>query len=274
MGGKNKLSAGERLTARLLEIAPWLGFFLTALPVPLYFFWRYLTETQDTAVYMLLVLSSLAIGSIAGLAVALFLFMYRKRWLRKMRDRMAADGITADELQWFTSELTPAERKALKGIEGHDPLLADAYRETLASRLTATRVEAKAKRELLLVERRLNRASYVGGAAASSAGLRQELEADRVRLEGIRLEGSERRAEAEARLQMIEAAASRGQTFAETQIALDRLNAARDQLPLALETARLEHQLREDVTSSMRRGELPPTTVKAEDEGEGLKAEG
>ena len=245
----DRISAGDRLFGRVLQWAPWLAFFLVTLPAPLYFLLRYLTATEDAAVYMLLVLSSLAISSIAGLMTMILLFLYRKRWKKRLRDRLAANGVTADELLWFMSELTTAERQALKGIEQQDALLADAYRETLAARLTATHLVARAKRELLLVERRLNRAA--GLQPANTASLQEELRKDRARLERIQLEGSERRAEAEARLQMIEAAASRGASWAETNLALQQLEAARELPPLALEMARLEQQAREEVGRAM-----------------------
>jgi hypothetical protein len=260
-----KLGASDHMMARLLQWAPWLSFFLVALPFPIYFFLKYLTSAQEAAVYMLLTLTSLAIGSLAGLMVTLFLLVYRRNWEKKIRDKMAKDGVTASELPWFMSELTPTERQALKGIEAQDPLLADAYRETLANRITAARVIASTKRELLLVERRMNRAVYIEG--TDTASLQAELQADRQRLEQIKMEGTERRAEAEARLQMIEAAASRGATWTETNIALQRLGANREQLPLALENARLEQQMLEDADRDLRR-------EKNGESEQGLKLEG
>lgn len=260
-----KLSASDHMMGRLLRWAPWLAFFLVALPVPAFFFLRYLTSAQDMAFNMLATLASLAIGSLAGLMVTLFLLVYRRNWEKKIRDKMAKDGVTASELPWFMSELTPTERQSLKSIEAQDPLLADAYRETLANRITAARIIASTKREMLLVERRLNRAAYIEG--TDTVSLQAELMADRQRLEQIKMEGTERRAEAEARLQMIEAAASRGATWAETNMALQRLDANRDQLPLALEAARVDQQLREDTARDLR-------LDKGEDSAEGLKLEG
>jgi hypothetical protein len=260
-----KLSASDHMMARLLQWAPWLSFFLVALPAPVFFFLRYLTSAQDAAFNMLATLTSLAVGSLAGLMVTLFLLVYRRNWESKIRDKMAKDGVTASELPWFMSELTSAERQALKGIEAQDPLLADAYRETLADRITAARVIASTKRELLLVERRLNRVAYIEG--TNTASLQAELTADRQRLEQVKMEGTERRAEAEARLHMIEAAASRGASWAETNIALQRLGANRGQLPLALESARLEQQLREDIDRDLRQD-------KREENEQGLKLEG
>lgn len=249
-GTGSKITARDKLVARIFQWAPWLAFFLVALPVPFYFLMKYFSSSQDAALNMLLALTSLGIGSVIGFAVTLFLLYYRRHWAQKVRDRVGADGVTADELPWFMSELTTTERQALKEIEAQNPLLADAYRETLASRITATRVIANAKRQLLLVERHLNRTAYIQGADTTS--LQEELRADRERLEALKLEGSERRAESETRLQMIEAAASRGATWDETYIALHRLSASRAQVPLALESARLEQQAREETDKALR----------------------
>jgi hypothetical protein len=239
-----EITSRDKLVAYLLKIAPWLSFFLVALPAPLYFLLRYFTTAEEAAVYMLLAFSSLAIGSIAGLMVMIFFLLYRRYWAKQMRNKLAADGVTADELSWFMSELTTAERRALHEMEKQNPLLADAYRETLASRVTAARVVATAKRDLLSVERRLNRVGYLRGVDTTS--LQAELRTDRERLERARIEGQERRAEAEARLHTIEAAASRGASWTEMNFALQRLSAAREHIPLGLEAAQLEQQARED----------------------------
>ena len=257
-----RVTAREKLLARVFEWAPWLAFFVVALPVPLYFLMKYFSSSQDAALNFLLTLTSLAVSSVIGFAVTLFLLYYRRQWAQRVRDRVAADGVTAEELPWFTSELTPQEREALKEIERKNPLLADAYRETLAARITATRVVANAKRELLLVERRLNRTDYIQGADTTT--LREELRGDRGRLEQIRLEGSERRAEAETRLQMIEAAASRGATWDETNIALHRLSTTRENIPLALEAARLEQQAREETDRQLRETQAGQLKAKGE----------
>lgn len=259
-----KITARDKLMARIFQWAPWLGFFLVALPVPLYFLMKYFSSSQEAALNILLALTSLAIGSVVGFAVTLFLLYYRRHWAQKVRDRVGADGVTAEELPWFMSELTTNERQALKEIEAKDPLLADAYRETLASRITAARVVASTKRELLLVERRLNRTAYIQG--ADTTNLQEELRADRERLEQVKLEGSERRAEAETRLQMIEAAASRGAGWDETSIALHRLQASREQIPLALESARLEQEAREETDKVLReeKQELEVRSQKSE----------
>lgn len=251
----SKVTSGDRLTAGFLRWANWLIFFLIALPAPFYFLLRYLTTTESPAVFILWAMTSLVFGSIAGLIAALLLLFYRRSWGRKLRDRLTTDGVTVDELPWFTAEMTSAERRALKQIEGQHALLADAYRETLAARLTATHVAAHAKREAVLVDRRLKEATRLQTTEATT--LRQDLQADRARLERIEREASARRAEVEARLRMIERAASRSASEAEVEVALRRLDAGRDQVPLGLEAARLEQQAREQTDEALRRSENP-----------------
>jgi hypothetical protein len=104
---------------------------------------------------------------------------------------------------------------------------------------------------LLLVERRISRARYLN--APDTAVLIEELTRDRARLDALKQEGASRRAESEARLQMIEAAASRGASWAETNYMLQRLDEGRKQLPLGLENERIEQQLREDTARELRK---------------------
>ncbi|HEY0320153.1 MAG TPA: hypothetical protein VGC66_04205 [Pyrinomonadaceae bacterium] len=252
MERSDKLTPRDRMMMRVLRHAPWLSFLLAALPAPIIFFLLYLTSaTIEGAVTLIfLTFASLFVGSLVGIFAVIFILLYRRRWNKRMRERLAADGITADELDWFMSELTTAERQTLKSIEAQNPLLADAYRETLAARLTASRVLASAKRELLSVERRINRAALLQG--ADTKGLQEELRADRSRMERVRDEGASYLAEVQARLQTIEATASRGASFAETDMALKRLGNLRDQMPLALEAARMEQQARFEIEDDLR----------------------
>ena len=53
--------------------------------------------------------------------------------------------------------------------------------------------------------------------------------------------------EAEARLQMIEAAASRGGTLADSELALKKLSARTKELPLALESAKMAEEIRREL---------------------------
>jgi hypothetical protein len=245
-----KLAVRERKAARLWQIAPWAAFVGVAVVPPAALLLAYLL-TGAATVYLVLALTSIPFALIAALIIAVVLLLFRRRWARQLRDHLASDGITADEVGYFLSELTSGERRALKEMEKKQPLLADAYRETLALRLNASRLTSSARRDLLLVERRISRARYLN--APDTAVLIEELNRDRARLDALKQEGASRRAEAEARLQMIEAAASRGASWAETNYMLQRLDEGRKQLPLGLENERIEQQLREDTARELRK---------------------
>jgi uncharacterized membrane-anchored protein YhcB (DUF1043 family) len=241
------LSNREAAIARVLKIAPWISILATSLPGPILFIFLFLTTaaTDSAAVYLLLAGLSLAVGFSLGLLIAAFLFIYRRRWLSRLRDRLASDGITANEVVWFRSELTSAERAALAEIQKSNPLLADAYLETLASRLTASRIISRSRREILLVERRLNRARSLS--TGDTASLQEELTADRERLDQLRQQASQHLARSRARLQEIEATATRKLNEEETDLMMQRLGATQDQLPLVLEIAHLEREALKEV---------------------------
>jgi hypothetical protein len=245
-----KLALREIKAARLWQIAPWAAFVGVAVVPPAALLIAYLL-TGAATVYLVLALTSIPFALIAAAIIAVVLLLFKRRWARQLRDHLASDGITADEVGYFLSELTSGERRAMKEMEKKQPLLADAYRETLALRLNASRLTSRARRDLLLVERRISRARYLN--APDTAVLIEELTRDRARLDTLKQEGASRRAEAEARLQMIEAAASRGASWAETNYMLQRLDEGRKQLPLGLENERVEQQLREDTARELRK---------------------
>jgi CheY-like chemotaxis protein len=237
-----KLASKDVTTARLLKLAPWIAVLAASFPAPLVFLVLFLTAaaTESAALYLLLAGLSLTLGFALGVVIAAILLIYRRRWLSRLRDRLASDGITADEVVWFRSELTSAERASLAEIERSNPLLADAYRETLANRLTASRIISRSKREMLRVERQINRARTLH--TPESASLLQELAADHDRLQYLRQQATDHLAKAKTRLQMIEATSRRKLTEGETDLMMQRLGNAQDQLPLVLEIAKLEQQ--------------------------------
>jgi hypothetical protein len=241
-----KLSGRDDAVAKALKLAPFVALLLTSVPTPMLFLVLFFTATttDSAAVFLLLSALSLGIGVAVGLLLAIILIVYRRKWLARLRDKLAADGITANEVVWFDSELTSAERNALKEIEQSNPLLADAYLETLAARLTASRIIAKSRRELLKVEKRTNRVRTLN--TADSASLLEDLASDRRDLERIGQHAGEHLVKAKTRLQMIEATASRNLDQAETELMMRRLSAAQDQLPLSLQMAQLEKQASKD----------------------------
>ncbi len=187
-------------------------------------------------------------GFILGLIVSGSLLIYRQRWLSQLREKLAVDGIKTEEVEWFKHELTSAERKALKEVEGQNRLLGDAYRETLASRLTATRIIKSSKSELLLVKKRQNKLRNLKTEAAGD--LQKVLQEDYKKLEKIKSEAEQMRMEAETRLQLIEAATHRGTNVADTELALKKLTARSVELPLALEALKMEEEIRKELEAN------------------------
>lgn len=257
MGEKgHSLTSGDRLKAWALRWSPLLVFLLVTLPLPAYFFFRYLTVTANPGEELLVAFSTFGIFAVFGLVAAFLVRMYRRLWERRLRERLAADGVTADELSHFTSELSVAQRQALREMEARNPLLADAYRETLAARVTAARVLARSRTDAEQVERRLQTLS--GLEARGRAEVEEDLRKDRERLERVRREADEHAREMDARLQLIEAVASRDASQAETELALKRLGTVRDNRPLALDSVRESQQALEEIEQEMRQLPDPP----------------
>jgi hypothetical protein len=250
-----KSGAAEERMTKLLSWAPWLSFLVVSLPVPIVFLILFLAAgtTETAAIYLLLSFVSLGLGLVVGLLVLFILLFYRRRWQSRFRDRLASDGITAAEVPWFTSELSSEERKTWAELKRKNPLLADAYCETLAARLTASRIISRARRETLRVERQINRTRNIQG--VDTTKLLADLLSDRQRSDELRKEATVRLSETKARLQTIEAAANRSLSQTETDVMLRRLAASQEHFPLALEMAGLEE-------AALREIDTPPIGEK------------
>jgi hypothetical protein len=238
-----KIKPGDRRMAELLKWLPWLSLVMASVPLPIVFLVLFFgsAATDSAAVYLLLFFLSLGLGLVVGVTLAIILLLYRKRWHRNLRDRLATDGVTADEVPWFLVELSSEERKIWRQMQNTNPLLADAFCETLAARLTATRIGARARAEVLRLERQVNRTGGLRGVDTSQ--LMEELLADRQRVDALRKEAATRLEAAKARLQAIEAAANRSLTQSETELMLKRLVSSQQQFPLALEMAQIEQNI-------------------------------
>jgi len=232
---------------KALKFGAWIVPFVTAILPALVFFILFLfsSATATAAMFFFLALIAAAVGFVFGLIITGILLYYRSRWLTQIRERIAVDGIKANEVDFFKHELTSAEKKSLKEMENKNRLLADAYRETLASRLTATRIVKTTKLELLLVKRRENKLKYLK--SENSESLQKDLKDDHQKLQEIKSEAEQMRVEAETRLQMIEAASRRGVNFSDTELALKRLTARSAELPLALEALKMEEDIRKEL---------------------------
>jgi hypothetical protein len=237
-----KIKHSDERTARVLAWTPWLSFILVTLPLPVIFLLLFAAAatTDSAAIYLLLSFVSLGAGLVVGLLLFILLLVYRRRWQARLRDRLATDGITADEVPWFSTELSSEERTVWADLKQKNPMLADAYCETLAARLTATRIVSRSRGAILKVERQITRTRNLAGIDTSS--LLDDLNSDRQRFDLIRSEATVRLSEANARLQTIEAAANRSLSESETELMLRRLTAAQEQFPLALEMLNLEQE--------------------------------
>ena len=242
--------------AKALKYGAWTApAALSVLPALIFFILGFLLGSTPplAATFFFLSLISLIAGFVLGLIVTGGILYYRSKWLADVRERIAVDGIKAQEVEWFQHELTTAEKRSLKEIESKDLFLADAFRDTLAARLTATRILKSTKNELLLVQRRQNKLKYLK--SENSTNLQAELKDDLEKLNKIKIEAEEMRVEAETRVQMIEAASRRGTNLADTELALKKLSMRSAELPLALESAKMEEEIRKEFEKEMDEAE-------------------
>lgn len=188
------------------------------------------------------------VGFVVGLGLSGFFAYRHSNWTKETRERIAADGIKAEEIEWFLHELKSSEKRMLQEMKRADPLMEDAYRETLASRLTATRIIKSSKKELMLSKRRQSSLKQLKRLNADSAAtFNAEIERDVKKIGSINDEATQMLAEAESRLQMIEAASVRGTKLADSELALKKLSARASELPIALEEAKMTDEIRREL---------------------------
>ena len=245
---KYDLTARELARGRNLKVAAWVTpFVLTGVPAIATLALTFLAGSTPPLAATIFFLGMLV-------TVVLFLtsiglsgyFGYRYgRWKEETRERMAADGIKAEEVDWFKHELRPAEKRALRGISAQDILLADAYRETLASRLTASRIIKSSRKELNTAQKRQAKLRSLN--SQRGAEFQEQVKEDIKRLAGINNDAKEMLIEAESRLQMIEAAAMRGGGLADSELALKKLTARTSELPIALEQAKMAEEIQREL---------------------------
>ncbi len=240
---KKDISKDRRL--KLIAASFPLG--LSIIPASIFFISSMILGTTPPVAAVLLFFSfvSLIGGFILGGIGSAGTMIYRSRWLAEVRERVAISGIKAKDVEWFKNEMKTDEKRALKEIKARDLLLGDAYQETLASRLTATRIVKSSKKELLLAKRRKNKLKYLKSERLDE--FNAEVDADISNLQKIQTEADEMLIEAESRLQMIEAASRRGNELAGNELALKKLSARTEQLPLALEAAKYEEETRKEI---------------------------
>lgn len=236
---------------KLLKVGAWsLPLALPVIPTSvLFFLFLISTSTSAAAVWLFFTFVALIGGFILGLLISGGLMIYRSRWLAKVRERLAVDGIRAEEVDWFMHELTTTERKSLKEIEAKNLLMADAFRDSLAARLTATRILKSAKQELNLNKRQQSKLKY--SKAENTETFRNELTRDFEKLSKIKSEAEQMKIEAEKRMHQIETASRHGSNFSDTELTLKKLSARTSELPIALESARMEEEIRKELENDV-----------------------
>lgn len=237
------LARGRRLKLAAITAPIALTLLPAALTILLMLLFGGVPATSVVILFIGVVLTTL--GFLTGVGLALFFTHRRSKWTREMRERIAADGIRAEEIEWFFGEMKPSEKRALRSVEARDLLLADAYRDTLASRLTATRIIKNSRRELSMAKRRQNSVKQLKSARAPE--FQQQISLDIEKIRGIETQAREMLAEAESRLAMIEAAASRSGGMADSELALRKLSARANELPLALQSAQVADEIRQEL---------------------------
>ena len=141
------------------------------------------------------------------------------------------------------------ERRALKEIEERDALLGDAYRETLASRLTSSKILKLTDLELADAHRRKERVKRISSSDARE--LIEEIESDVARLWTVRRDAEKLLADSELRLEKIEATSRRGTTLTDAEYSLKNLSERSAELPLALEAARMRDEVMRDLDTGI-----------------------
>lgn len=242
---KRELSRGRRLKIAAFS-APLV---LAGVPALVFLFLMLVFGSTPpiAATFFFIGLILTIVGFVVGLAFSGFFAYRHSSWTSEMRERIAADGIRAEEIEWFKNELRTNEKRMLREMRT-DPLLEDAYRETLASRLTATRIVKSSKKELMLAKRRQTKLRQLKKLNSESAErFNAEIKNDLDKIGSINDEAKAMLAEAESRLQMIEAAAARGSHLADSELALKKLSARAAELPLALEEAKMTEEIRREL---------------------------
>jgi hypothetical protein len=255
---KYDISKRDLSRGRNLKVAAFTApFVLSGVPALLFLTLMFIFGSTPpiAATFFFIGLILTIVGFVVGLGLSGFFAYRHSTWTKEIRERIAADGIKAEEIDWFRHELRANEKRALKEMKRTDPLLEDAYRETLASRLTATRIVRSSKRELILAKRRQTKLKQLKRLdPESSSKFNAEIERDVEKIGSISDEAKQMLTEAESRLQMIEAAAVRGSNLADSELALKKLSARSSELPLALEEAKMTDEIRRELEAETENG--------------------
>src|SRR5687767_7763091 len=111
---KYDVTPRELARGRNLKAAAWLTpVVMTGVPAIITFLLLFLTVTNPPAAATILFLGMVvtALAFVASLALSGFFAFRYSKWKDVTRERIAADGIKAEEIEWFQRELKPAEKR-------------------------------------------------------------------------------------------------------------------------------------------------------------------
>src|SRR5690242_3031297 len=125
---KRDLSRGRNLKIAAVTTP----FVLAGIPAILFLFLMFVFGSTPpiAATFFFFGLILTILGFVVGLGFSGFFAYRHSTWTKEMRERIAADGIKAEEIDWFRNELKSSEKRVLREMQRTDPMLEDAYRET------------------------------------------------------------------------------------------------------------------------------------------------
>src|SRR5215468_2120452 len=103
-----KLTENDRRAQRAWIVAPWTALVLITIVPPAVL--GILALILGGAPLWVLAVAAFPVCLIAAIITAMTLIILRRNWVKRVRERLASDGITADEIDWFRTELTGGEK--------------------------------------------------------------------------------------------------------------------------------------------------------------------
>ena len=93
-------------------------FLLGGVPAIIFFILMFIfgVTPPAAAVFFFLGLITGGIGFALGLGLSGYFAYRRSNWTKEMRERIAADGIRAEEIEWFKHELRASEKRGLREV--------------------------------------------------------------------------------------------------------------------------------------------------------------
>jgi hypothetical protein len=110
-----RIRAANAAKDKALKYGAWLAPALFSVPPALVLFTLSLFASgATTAMFVFFSLIALIAGFFLGLIITGGTLFYRARWLADVRERLAVDGIKANEVDWFMHELKTLKRNRSK----------------------------------------------------------------------------------------------------------------------------------------------------------------